>query len=120
MKKEGSKMFTNPSFAHYAPKATKTTLRCGSATDWYIHDNVEACIDADLNGRPHTEQNIKWAQGWFAEIGWNDAYADFSSDSWNGQIVSGPYPTMQEAYNAAKEIANEENTKIAAKDKSVE
>lgn len=95
-------MYTNPSFEKFSPCARKTSLACGCKTDWYIHDNVDACLDADLGDKPRTKNNIMWAKAYFAEIGWHDKYADYISNSWVGQLVSGPYPTEQEALTAAE------------------
>lgn len=107
-------MYTNPSFTKFYPKATRTTLKCGSATDWYIHENVDACLETDygVSASEVTDKQRLWAKGWFAEIGWNDAYADFRSNSWEGSIVSGPYPTQEEALTMAREICDEKNAKI--------
>lgn len=109
--------YTNPSFTKLSSRATRTVLGCGSKTDWYIHENIDACFDAywgtDSN-KPQTDPNKMRTLAWFAEVGWNDAFADYRSNSWTGSIVSGPYPTYEEAAAAARDYAAAENAKRQA------
>lgn len=108
-------MYTNPSFKKFSPKATKTQLRVGCATEWYDHDAADA-IAKDALGvdGPYTPKQLMYVNGWFAEYGWNDAFADYSSNSWTGSIVAGPFATQEEAYEVATRIAEEKNAEYAA------
>lgn len=100
-------MYTNPSFEKMLPSTTRTSISCGCKADWYLHDNVDACLYAELGEPPYTDNQVMWAKAWFAEIGWYDQYADYMSNSWTSQIVSGPYPTEEEAYAAAEDYIAE-------------
>ena len=89
-------------------KAIYTSLQTGCKADWYIHDNVDKCIEEWKIKNPR--KNDILAKGWFAEIGDYNKMADFNWNAWEGGIVSGPYLTREEAIKAAEEeIKNRDN-----------
>lgn len=105
-------MYTNPTFEKFSPKATRTSVSCGCKAEWYIPENVEACYVAAYDTPEPTEYQKMWCKAWFAEIGWYDKYADYMSNSWVSQLVSGPYATEEEALAAAKELCEKKNKEM--------
>lgn len=109
-------MYTNPSFTHFVPKATRAQITVGCATDWYDHEKADAIIyDALGKPGPYAPRETMYIHGWFAEYGWYDKYADYSSNSWVGEIVAGPFDTQEEAYAAAEAWIEENHPDNGAK-----
>lgn len=96
-------MYTNPSFTHFIPKAKSTQITVGCATDWYDHETADAILCEALGKPgPYEGRETMYVNGWFAEYGWYDEYADYRSNSWVGSIVGGPFFTKEEAYAYAE------------------
>lgn len=80
-------------------RITLESLHVGTAAPWYRHENLPAIDDAiDAGELPRDT-------GYFVEIGMYNVMADYRSNSWEGQIVDGPFATRADAEAAIDEIS---------------
>ena len=83
----------------YYASAIKEDATLGCKADWYIQENASLLTEKNYLGR---------LVGYFAEVKWHDKMADFSSNGWEHDIVAGPFPTKEEALEAARAYCKKE------------